>query len=84
LQVSGLRVTNEMIYQKVIEGVFGRLMAILIGVIIWDKRTAMEKTEAKMKEKYKLEQLLRLLEALRELAKEATKVTKVLHSFYLL
>ena len=76
---------NDLIkFLWIIASVFGSLVAILIGLIIWDRRTAIEKTEAKMREKYKLELLLKLLDALRELAKEDEKVARILRSFGLL
>ncbi len=71
----------------IILGMFG-LIGVLIGLLIWDRRTAVsvavKESEKRLEEKFSLDKLPRLIEALKELAKKNKEVAEVLRYFNLL
>ncbi len=72
-----------------IVGAFAAIVAVSIGFAIWDRRTMIRPFETKVKEIEEniLEdrnRLKKLIEALRQLAREDTKLATVLRSFALL
>jgi predicted PurR-regulated permease PerM len=72
----------------IITGIFTTLTLGVIGFAYWDRRTvirkAREESVEEVERRFNLEQLRKLIDALRELAREDEKVARVLRQFGLL
>ncbi len=73
---------------KWIAGIMAGMVAAFVGLLIWDRRTAVssavKESERNLENKFKLHDFPKLLKALRELAKEDDRLAKVLRNFNLL
>jgi len=73
---------------KWIVGIMAGMVAAFVGLLIWDRRTAVDsavkESERNLENKFKLHDFPKLLKALRELAKEDDRLAKVLRNFNLL
>jgi tetrahydromethanopterin S-methyltransferase subunit G len=129
---TGFRVTNEMIYQKLIEiekrqavfeerfkqidkrfeqidkrfedmnkrfeeqnqlfrwivGILGGIVVSFVALLIWDRRTAVSaairESERRLEDKFRLSDLPKLIEVLREKAKRDKELAEILRTFHLL
>jgi len=72
----------------IITGIFTTLTLGIIGFAYWDRRTIIRKAKEESVEevgrRFNLDQIKKLIEALRELAREDEKVARVLRQFGLL
>ena len=79
------RFEEMMSFLKMIVGIFTALVVALIGFAYWDRRTIIRKARDEVIEFLEREGKLRkLIDALKELAKEDRKLAEVLRSFGLL
>ncbi len=77
------RIDDLMNFLWMLTGIFSAITAVTIGFALWDRRTMIRPFEDKVKSMEKdtlenKEKVQRLIETLRELAKEDDKVAKVL------
>ena len=79
------RFDEQMNFMEIMVGVFTALVVAIIGFALWDRRTIIRKAkEETIEELVERGVIRKLLEALRELAKEDVKVARVLRHFGLL
>ncbi len=79
------RFDEQMKFMEIMVGVFTALVVAIIGFALWDRRTIIRKAkEETIEELVERGVIRKLLEALRELAKEDAKVARVLRHFGLL
>ena len=71
----------------VVGGIFG-ILAVFIALLVWDRRTAINaairESERRLEDKFRLSDLPKLIEVLREKAKRDKELAEILRTFHLL
>ncbi len=78
------RFEQHMNYLYMLTGIFSGVMLFLMGVVIYDRYTSVRRVVRDVEERYEVSRLRPLLDALRTLAREDSKLAEVLRQFHLL